>query len=247
MLVQIIGIFCFSAIALTLFQRRVHYGMLLSHNDVAGFIYAVVGIVYGVLLGFFVLNVWDQYQVSQLGLLREAGHLSDIFNNASGSGMEGKNNVKKCCIAYGNTVVQDEFIEMRNGKMSRAAALKMKELQVSIWELVPISQLDVSLKTDILSELNGLIDERQKRLLMLESGLDLYPRMVLISGALITILFSFFFGTKNRSAHFLMVMLLAGIICLVLVLIDALDLPYSGLIRISNLPFKEFLIHMNSF
>lgn len=33
-----------------------------QHNDVAGFIYAVLGVVYAVLLGFVTLVVWEDFQ-----------------------------------------------------------------------------------------------------------------------------------------------------------------------------------------
>ena len=47
-----------SVVGLAVVQRLVSSELRKQHNDVAGFIYAVVGIVYAVLLGLVVVAVW---------------------------------------------------------------------------------------------------------------------------------------------------------------------------------------------
>jgi hypothetical protein len=49
---------------LLLVQRLVPIELRKQHNDVAGFIYAVVGIAYAVLLGLVVVAAWEQYQTA---------------------------------------------------------------------------------------------------------------------------------------------------------------------------------------
>ena len=54
---------CLAAVAgLELVQRLVPHEKRQEHNDVAGFLYAVVGIVYAVLLALLVIAVWEQFQ-----------------------------------------------------------------------------------------------------------------------------------------------------------------------------------------
>jgi hypothetical protein len=57
------------AIAGTLMVRRwVPVEVLERHNEVAGFIYAVIGVVYAVLLGFTAIIVWERYDKAQAAL-----------------------------------------------------------------------------------------------------------------------------------------------------------------------------------
>lgn len=51
---------------------------------------------------------------------------------------------------------------------------------------------------------------------------------VLIAGGLITIIFSFFFGTENHGAQVIMTVLLAALIALILFTVLELDYPFSG-------------------
>jgi hypothetical protein len=50
---------------LVLVQRLVPIERRLAHNDVAGFIYAVLGVAYAVLLGLMVVAVWQDWQAAQ--------------------------------------------------------------------------------------------------------------------------------------------------------------------------------------
>src|SRR5262245_20800075 len=51
-----------------LVRRAVGPDVLARHNDVAGFIYAVIGVVYAVLIGFTAIMVWEQFRNAQEGV-----------------------------------------------------------------------------------------------------------------------------------------------------------------------------------
>ena len=58
---------CLVAIAaLELVQRLVPSEKRQEHNEVAGFLYAVVGVVYAVLLALLVIAVWEHYIIRGL-------------------------------------------------------------------------------------------------------------------------------------------------------------------------------------
>src|SRR5215213_3889916 len=64
---------------LILVQRLVPIATRRQHNDVAGFIYAVLGVVYAVLLGFMVVAVWEEWNAAAATTDEEATALSEIF------------------------------------------------------------------------------------------------------------------------------------------------------------------------
>ena len=59
-----------------------HVEVLQRHNDVAGFIYAVIGVVYAVLLGFAAVTVWERYDRAQASVEQEANDLADLYRDA---------------------------------------------------------------------------------------------------------------------------------------------------------------------
>ena len=54
-----------------------------SHNDVAGFVYAVVGVIYAVLMAFMVYVVFVQFQTAQDRTENEATSLGDLYRISS--------------------------------------------------------------------------------------------------------------------------------------------------------------------
>ena len=63
---------------LALVQRLVSLELRQQHNDVAGFVYAVLGVVYAVLLALVVIAVWEQYQRARETVGNEANAVAEI-------------------------------------------------------------------------------------------------------------------------------------------------------------------------
>ena len=81
--VLLVGATVFVSIAGTLLVRRwVPVEVLERHNEVAGFIYAVIGVVYAVLLGFTAIIVWERYDKAQAALDAETNDLIDLYRDA---------------------------------------------------------------------------------------------------------------------------------------------------------------------
>jgi hypothetical protein len=55
------GVCLLSLIGFELVHRLVPADLRQRHNDVAGFIYAALGVIYAVLLALVVISVWEEY------------------------------------------------------------------------------------------------------------------------------------------------------------------------------------------
>jgi zinc transporter ZupT len=68
-----------AVVGLVLVQRLVPPDRREEHNDVAGFIYAVLGVAYAVLLAFVVIVVWQDYKTAQTNVENEANELAGVY------------------------------------------------------------------------------------------------------------------------------------------------------------------------
>jgi len=64
---------------LVLVQRAVPPDRRQEHNDVAGFMYAVLGVAYAVLLGLMLVAVWQNYETAQASATKEAIVVSTVL------------------------------------------------------------------------------------------------------------------------------------------------------------------------
>ena len=68
-----------AVVGLVLVQRLVPPDRREEHNDVAGFIYAVLGVAYAVLLGLMVIAVWEEWNAANAAVDQEASELAEVF------------------------------------------------------------------------------------------------------------------------------------------------------------------------
>jgi len=212
-----------------------------QHNDVAGFIYAVLGVSYAVLLGLMLIAVWEQWNAAQDVASDEANELAGIFWFAHALPQPQGRHIQELARSYAQVVVEDEWPLMAQGKTSPKAWATLDELRGTILGLDPPTGAQLVRYNQVLEQLHGLGDARRERLLAANEGLSTILWVVLIGGGVITVAFTYLFGLDNTSVHTLMVAALAMILSLSLFTVAALDYPFKGDVRIHPAAFEQVL------
>src|SRR3954466_1137542 len=96
---------------LLLVRRSVALSTLEGHNDVAGFIIAVVGVLYAVLLAFVVVVTWEEFGSAERVATEEAQQVSGLYRDAEVFGAQGAA-AQHALEAYANSVVHQEWPSM---------------------------------------------------------------------------------------------------------------------------------------
>ena len=220
-------------------RRRVGTEVLSRHNDVAGFIYAVVGVVYAVLLGFTAIIVWEQFRDAQGTVEREADALVDLYRNSRVFPPEARDAVERHVRTYAQLVIEKEFPAMAVDHSSPEVWIEYNQLWQTYHEFTPSDEQQRLWYAESLQRLNELADSRRGRLLSVESSVPAVMWAVLIGGGVITIGFSFLFGTRNARAQAVMTAGLALMIGGVLLSIFAMQGPFGGITRVDAEPFHQ--------
>ena len=210
-------------------------------NDVAGFIYAVIGVLYAVLLGFTAIIVWERFEEAQTNVEKEANELGDLFRNAQAFAAEPfREELETNLRSYVRLVVEKEWPTMAEGKSSADAFAAFNRLWQTYYRFRPQDEDERVWYSQSLTRLNQLGDYRRLRLLSSQSA-GVPPVMwgVLLGAGAITIGFSFLFGTKNAVAQAVMTAGLAMTIALVLLSILTLEKPFAGITRIKPEAFNQ--------
>jgi hypothetical protein len=226
---------------LVLVQRLVSTDRRKQHNDVAGFIYAVLGVTYAVLLALMLIAVWEQWNAAEATTTEEANELAEIFSFAHQLPQPEGRHIQELANSYAQLVVEEEWPLMQRGKSSPEAGATFDELRGTIEGLDPTRGAPLVRYNQVLEQLHGLGDARRERLLDAREGLPNILWVVLILGGVITVGFTYLFGLDSTLVHLLMVAALAMIISLTLFTVAALDHPFKGDVRIYPTAFEEVL------
>jgi hypothetical protein len=241
---------CLAAVGgLVVVQRLVPATIRKENNDVAGFIYAVLGVIYAVLLALVVIATWEEFGRARVTVEAEANALAEIFWLAHQLPEPEGRELQELCQSYAEEVVNVGFPLMEQGRTpslersqetSRAWVL-IDDIREHLQEVEPRTAAGEQLYAEGLDQVQRLADARRTRLVAAEEGLPTVLWVVLVVGGIVVVGFAYLFGMDNATAHALMVVALAGVIALVLFTIAAMDHPFTGAARVSPEAFELVL------
>lgn len=211
-------------------------------NEVAGFIIAVVGVVYAVLLASIAILTIERYDRAEEVTQTEAGLVGDIYRDAVGLPQPQRTDFRIVLTDYLNTVVDKEFPRLQ------ANDIEGVDWQVHGWNdlsrllgelavLNPANERESAFLQEVLGRINDLNDARRLRMFSATNSLDSVIWWVVIAGGLGTVAMSLLFGIHSARGHLIISNLLAFSISLVIVLIIAMDRPFTGQPRVTAEPF----------
>jgi protein-S-isoprenylcysteine O-methyltransferase Ste14 len=230
-----------AVVGLVLVQRLVPPDLREEHNNVAGFIYAVLGVAYAVLLAFMLIAVWQDYKMAQTNVESEAHELAGVYFLASQLPEPERTHVQDLTRTYARVVVEQEWPMMAHGKTSPRADSLVRQLRLELLQFDPRTRGEQVLYERGLTDLHNAIDARRSRLLEVREGIPNLLWVVLVVGGVITVSFTYLFGLKSNVAHALMVAALTLLICGILFTIGEFDYPFSGVVEIRPDAFREVL------
>jgi hypothetical protein len=226
---------------LSLVQRLVPTRLREEHNDVAGFIYAVVGVAYAVLLAFVVIAVWEEHEAAKDTVESEANELAGVYFLADRLPDPDRARVQELARSYARVVVEEEWPMMEEGGTSVRASALLRELRFSLQEVDASTGAGQVLYDQGLTRVHEVSDARRLRLLEATQGLPGILWVVLLGGGVVTVCFTYLFGLKNNWAHALMVAALTLVICGTLFTIGSLEYPFAGQAEIRPDAFEQVL------
>jgi len=191
-------------------------------------------VAYAVLLAFVVIITWERFYDAEKALALEAGSAATLYRLAAGLDETSAAQVRADLTAYLRSVLADDWPAMGVGRSSAVTNRVLSDLYEVVVHYRPADLHDSDLQKDLLSELDQMTRARRERLVMAEGTVPNAIWFVLFLGAALTISFTFFFGTHSVIAQSLMTGVLAAIIFSSILVIVAIDRPYTGAVMVSQ-------------
>lgn len=215
-----------------------------AHTDRAGFILAVIGVIYAVLLAFVAIGVWERFEAAEERSYDEARALATIYRGAENfpHGAALRSLIK----VYAQSIVDVEWPDMRNGEKTSISDALMERIGRDVRGLAVTSPGLQNLQARMLVALETAWNDRQARLTIDFIGINPIMWMVLIVGAYVTVAFTYLFGWDATVMQQLMIGGLSLMIGLVIFLVMALDFPFRGSIAVGPDAFEALLRTLNA-
>jgi hypothetical protein len=216
-------------------QRRVRSDVLRRHNDVAGFLFSAVGVLYAVVLGFVVVVVWQKYDATVANVESEVNAVGDLYHVVDAYPPAARDAIRADLREYADIVARSEWPAMERGEpLSDLGSQKLDDAAYTIETFSPANFKEFAAQQAAIGGEQRIFDTRRSRLIQAEPAVPSVLWFALIAGALSMIAFCFIFGVEDRPAQLVMTAILVGLIGILFVVIDEFATPFSGSVRISN-------------
>jgi Na+/melibiose symporter-like transporter len=223
-----------------LIRRRFSLERLTTNNEIAGFKFATVGVIYAVLLAFAVIIVWERYSDAESAVIQEAGAAATLYRLAAPADPQSVA-MRNALDRYLQTAIERDWPQMSHVRASPETTRALNDLYAAALSLAQDGARPPAVLVEMFHQLDQITEARRTRLHL---SYGIVPGMlwtVLILGGTLTVSFTFFFGTRNLEAQVLMTGVLALIVFMGLLVIVSINHPFTGPVHIDSEPLQLVL------
>lgn len=205
----------------------------IEHNEVAGFIVAVVGVLYAVLLAFMTVVVWEHFSQAEERAAEEVNAATDIWRFAAHIDAPDRVRIVTHLRGYADAVAYDEWPKMRHGESSAIAQRFIVHVLADAADLHVATMRDANLQNRLLDRVQVMADLRRHRISDNRSGVPAVLWAALVLGACVVFGFIYLFGLPNFRVQLMMTAAAAMLIGISFSVVIALDYPFRGDVSVS--------------
>ena len=217
-----------------------------QHNEVGGFIVAVVGAVYGVLLGFMTVIAWQHFSESHQIASQESAAAIDAWHTSLGLPGAQRTHVRNDMLLYSIAMVEREWPAMRANSYDKRADIIVMDAITAAGGFVPSNIKEGNAQSTTLAQLSALHDDRWRRLADNTFGLSSFEWLVLIVGAVCIVGFCWLFGLENKNVHLVMTSAVTIVVTTTMVLLFELQFPFQSDLRIPPDDWSGAIAHIHA-
>jgi Protein of unknown function (DUF4239) len=213
-------------------RRFVKLDRLRTNNEVAGFKFATIGVIYAVLLAFAIVVVWERYNQAENDVAKEASAVATVLRLTQGLDAPHGAAVRAATVDYLKAAISRDWPAMAQGRPSHAVTVMLGKIYDAVLKYHAFDTNEALVVTQILQNVDEMSEARRQRLVVSTGIVPDVIWIVLFVGAFVTVGFTFFFGAANLRAQVMMSGALSILTFLGLLTIVAIDHPFAGTVHV---------------
>jgi hypothetical protein len=207
-------------------------------NDVTGWQLGILGTTYGVILGFMLYTVWNDFRMAEINTNLEAATLLTVSRIAAGLPQPQREAFHALGLKYAEVAVHEEWPAMQAQQDSHASQVVIGEM----WKLLNEVKTESGGSNSVdhlTSALGDLSERRSLREEELRTRLPEILWLLLVAGAGATVGSSCLLGNDNKWLHYCQVLALTFVVAVTLATIADLARPFEGGVSVSPIAFER--------
>jgi hypothetical protein len=235
-----VGGFMVAAMAGCLVMRRLFPSLADGdHNEVAGVVLGIFGAIYGIVLAFVIVVLWEGYQTSDSLASAESTALAEMARSVRAFPPDTEFLMREAIQGYVRAVVEDEWVTQKEGRKSPRAAASIDNVYAALQAYEPQSPNEVAFYAEAVSALTDVTSNRRARLQQSSQTLPGLFQVLVVGGAFMVIGLTYLLDVRSQAIHLMFVGIVAALVGFSLLLTLVMDHPFAGAMAIGTEPYKE--------
>lgn len=230
-----------SLLGLYFFNRFVNVHLREKDTETVGLTYAIVAVVFAVLVAVIVVDVWETAAKADEIATGEANQLSSLVLDSAGLPAPTGDTIRADVDKYIDIVVKSEWPSQQKGDVGEEVYAPgwtvLGQISTQLAQFDPKTMGQNTTQAEMFRSVNNLIKARRTRILAAADHLpDIIWEILILAGA-VAVFYTYLFGAHDFRMHLAITGLISATIALVFVLIIALDYPFRGDVSVSDEAF----------
>ena len=234
-----------SIAGLCLVRWLVPLDRLQKNHEVAGVTFGVLGAFYGLVLAFVIVAAWERFNDANAYALTEATALESLYKLGEAFSEPMRSQLDSAVLEYSHRVIEKEWPQMADNTFL-GGKVGAHQLWATVLAYHTADSREQMLMDKSIDQLNLISQARGERFNFYEEDLPSVVWTVIYLGCLMTIGFSYFFGSNVFRAQVLMCGFFSILLGMTILAILELAHPYQGVVTISNEPYRYALARMEA-
>lgn len=210
--------------------------------EAIGFVFAVVGVLYAIVLAFVVIDVWTKMSAAEADVYREANALVEEYRYAEGLADTRGAEIQRLSRAYATLVVEGEWPQMRNREPVGLEGYALLDRLRDAIETSRPGDTAEQAYVNAVAHAQTLVQAREARLAAASAGVPSVLWFVLLGGALLIIGFAYLFDVNGIVTRMILAVGLTCMTTLLLWCIFQMEYPFARQLRIDSDAFEFALM-----
>jgi hypothetical protein len=213
-------------------------------NDVTGWQLGILGTTYGVILGFMLYTVWNDFHVAEINSNLEATSLLRVTRIAAALPSPEREEFRALGLKYADAVVNQEWPAMRVQQDNYASEVVGAEMWELLTRMRRTGKGEAGETDHLTSALGELSERRNLREQEFQVRLPAMLWLLLLAGAGATIGSACLLGNDSKWLHYCQVVALTFVVAVTLASIADLARPFEGAVSVRPVAFERALVMM---
>ena len=221
-------------VGLWIFRRHVLPRLQVNFNN-AYYVAPLVQtsmLLYSMIAALTAVGAWTRYSDVSHVVSAEATAITTLWRDLGGYPEPLAGSMREVLRGYTDQVIHGAWPQLQRGQIPREGVEWMDRLQGLLYAFEPATEGQKILHGETLRAFNHLVEQRRQRLDAAQARLPGVLWFVLLAGASAGLTMGLFFYIENARLQACMLLGLAASLSMVLLVICALDTPYTGEISI---------------